>query len=149
MINPYTQGTRTAFSPEKHCHSALASWPLTADSVSQGRGALHSRGGWWMCQKSEVQNSNGKGEMFSPAQAQQDRPALPHDQGVPTPLDTKKKKDYYFFPFHSKSWIYLSQVASVTEIWICKDKISASFYSACTHGGFTWLLPVFLIWVAA
>lgn len=39
-----------------------------------------------MCQKSKVRNSNGKGEMLSPAQTLQGRTAPPHDQGVPTCL---------------------------------------------------------------
>lgn len=96
MIDPYSQGTRTASSPENHRHSPLASRPLTLNSVSQGRGAVHSRAGWWMCQKSKVRKSDGKGEMLSPAQALQGRPAPPHDQGVPTSLDAKRKKDFFF-----------------------------------------------------
>lgn len=100
MVNPYSQATRTAFSPEKHSHFPLASWPLMLNSVHREEVPCIQCGGPWMCQKSKVQNSNGKGEVFSSSQALKGRPAPWCHQGVPTSPDIKRKKDSYFSPSH-------------------------------------------------
>lgn len=107
MINPYSPGTRTAFGPEKHSHSPLALSPPTLSSVTQGRAALHTHGGWRMLQKGKLRNSNGKREMLSSPQAQRGRP-VPSKWPRSTHITSRGKKKTFFFPIPNHGFICLT-----------------------------------------